>query len=167
MSGWTKREPVQNLVVLGDGPDNRRKVAGLLAGLERDRMYPEKENYRIVQQDGETIVLGGNVTLGRQISAADVGKFIKCAFTGWGKSANGRFKVIEVNVYEGDLSDAMKSWPRYAEVQASLRAAPAPKAQATRAGVGNTPTGRTDEPDFGDDEHLPPALADEDDDLPF
>lgn len=128
---WAKREAVTNLVVLGDGEDHKRRVGGLLIGVPHDRMYPEKVNYELVQKDGEVIILSGSASLGRQINEHDVGKFVKCEFTGWGKSANGKFKVIDVNVWEGEPTEDMKKWPRYAEFQAAVKqngkkAAPAP-----------------------------------------
>src|ERR1700737_4564135 len=95
---WEKREPVTNLDVLGDDEGNRKKVGGLLIGLPKDRMYPDKVNYEIVQKDGEVLVLAGSASLRNQIGEADIGHFIKCEFTGWGKSPNGKFKAIDVFV---------------------------------------------------------------------
>lgn len=146
---WTKREAVTNLVILGDADGCRRKIGGLLIGMPHDKGYPDKVNYEIVQKDGEVSVLSGSATLARQITAADIGKFLKCEFTGWGKSGNGKFKIIDVNVWEGEATDDMKTWPRYAETRTLGRAA----APATAS--------RTEPDDFGG------ALADEDDDLPF
>jgi hypothetical protein len=149
---WAKREAVTNLVILGDGPDTKKKVGGLLVGTPFDRMYPDKMNYVIVQRDGEEIVLSGSASLGRQLSDRDIGKFVKCEFTGWGKSANGKFKIIEVNVWEGEANADMKAWPRYAEFNGK-KPAPQPAAVAANDGA--------------PDEGLPAALEDEDDDLPF
>lgn len=113
---WQKREPVTNLVVLGDEEGNKKKVGGLLIGCPKDRMYPDKTNYELVQEDGEVAVLSGSASLRNQIGESDIGKFIKCEFTGWGKSANGKYKAIDVNIWEGEVTDArMKAWPRYAE----------------------------------------------------
>ena len=150
---WSKREAVTNLVILGDGDDNKRKIGGLLIGTPRDRMYPDKVNYEIVQKDGEVLILSGSASLGRQISDADVGKFIKCEFTGWGKSANGKFKIIDVNVWEGEPTPEMKAWPRYAEVHAPTQAQK--KAAAKQAAPAD---------EF---ESVAAALQDDDDDLPF
>lgn len=127
---WAKREAVTNLVILGDAEGNKKKVGGLLIGTPADRGYPEKVNYEIVQRDGEVIVLSGSASLARQINAADIGKFIKCEFTGWGKSPNGKFKAIDVNVWEGDLTDEMKKWPMYDDVHAATQAQ---KKAATKA----------------------------------
>lgn len=145
---WTKREAVSNLVVLGDEEGQRRKVGGLLVGTPKDKGY-DKLNYVLVQQDGEEITLSGSASLARQINEQDIGKFVKCEFTGWGKSPNGKFKAIDVNVWEGEPTDVMKSWPRFAEFHSKA----APKAMASTAPHG--------------DDDFPGALADEEDDLPF
>jgi hypothetical protein len=152
---WTKREAVTNLVILGDSPDNKKKVGGLLIGCPFDRMYPDKMNYLIVQQDGEELVLSGSASLGRQLSDRDVGKFVKCEFNGWGKSANGKFKVIDVNVWEDEPNDAMKKWPRFAEFNAKPNGKP-PIAKA----IPVTPVA-------DEFEDFPGANSDADDDLPF
>lgn len=145
---WAKREAVTNLVILGDGEGHKKKIGGLLIGTPRDSGYPDKVNYELVQQDGEVLTLSGSASLARQLNERDIGKFIKCEFAGWGKSANGKFKAIDVNVWEGEPNDQMKAWPRFAEF----------KDHATR----NTP--RSAPPS---DDDFPPPLADEDDDLPF
>lgn len=152
---WSKREAVTNLVILGDGDGNKRKVGGLLIGMPQDSGYPDKTNYEIVQQDGETILLSGSASLARQIHESDIGKFIKCEFTGWGKSPNGKFKAIDVNVWEGEPTAQMKAWPKYAEFQAA-------KAPAKQMAKATAPLGGAD--DF---EEVSGALEDEEDDLPF
>lgn len=157
---WAKREAVTNLVILGDGEDHKKKVGGLLIATPFDRMYPDKMNYVIVQSDGEEIVLSGSASLGRQLSDRDVGKFVKCEFAGWGKSANGKFKIIDVNVWEGEPNDAMRAWPRFAEFQTATIA------QKKAAANGKQPKAEpAKEPD--DFEDFPNALTEEDDDLPF
>ena len=150
--GWNKREPASNLVILGDDEGNVASVSGLLVAVTQDTMYPNRMNYELVQRSGDSLHLAGSASLGRQIGPHDVGKFVKCAFAGWGKSANGKFKQIEVNVWEGDPTEAMKSWPRYGEPhKPAAHATPAakhPKAEP-----------------FAD---IPVALADEEDSsLPF
>ncbi len=156
---WAKREAVTNLVMLGDGEGHRRTVGGLLIGTPRDSMYPDKTNYVIVQKDGEEIVLSGSASLGRQINDQDIGKFLKCEFTGWGHSPNGKFKMIDVNVWEGEPNDAMKKWPRYGEFTAPTQAQK--KAAAPVAAKAAAPA-QTD--DFGDFDN---RTAEESDDLPF
>lgn len=154
---WSKREAVTNLVILGDGPDNKKKVGGLLIATPFDRMYPDKMNYTIVQKDGEEIVLSGSASLGRQLSESDIGKFVKCEFNGWGKSANGKYKVIDVNVWEGDVTEDMKKWPRYGEFKAPTQA----EKRVAKAAPATAPTKGNEFEDF------PDALPYEDDDLPF
>lgn len=149
---WTKREAVTNLAVLGDEEGNKKKIGGLLIGCPRDRMYPDKTNYELVQKDGEVQVLSGSASLRNQIGEADVGKFIKCEFTGWGKSANGKYKAIDVFVFDGEPTADMKAWPRYSEfANGNGKKAPAAKAAAPS----------------DDFESLPGGTQDEEDDLPF
>lgn len=153
---WTKREAVTNLVILGDAEGNAKKIAGLLIGTPADKGYPDKVNYEIVKKDGEVVVLSGSASLARQINSADVGKFIKCEFTGWGKSPNGKFKAIDVNVWEGDVTPEMKAWPMYADFKVATQAekkAATPAKAAVTAG------------DDFDDFHG--GSSDADDDLPF
>lgn len=162
MSGWQKRESASNLVVLGDDKEQTRRTGGLLLAIEPDRRYPEKDNYRIITQKGEEILISGSANLARQISKGDLGKFVKLEFSGWERSPNGKYKVIDVSVFDGELSDVMKKWPRLAEVQASLRAAPAAK-----AGASTRPDKQPAQQQHDEFEDFPSALAEEDDDLPF
>jgi hypothetical protein len=46
-----------------------------------------------------------------------VGKFLKAEFMGWGNSRNGKFKEIDVLVWEDEPTEEMKNWPRWAEIQ--------------------------------------------------
>lgn len=154
---WGKREPVQNMVFLGDGEGDRKKVGGLLVDMQQNRLYPTKMDYSLVQADGEVIIVGGSASLGRQIGPDDVGKFIKAEFKGWGKSANGKFKEIEVNVWDGPPNDAMLAWPRFTEFSKG----PAKKPAAVRAAATDDDVGRPET-------SFPAALEDESDDgLPF
>lgn len=114
---WEKREPVSNLVVLGDDENNIKKTGGLLLAVVKDSKYQNRSNYQIVQKDGTVITLAGSASLNNQIHAEDVGKFLKAEFKGWGKSANGRFKEIEVLIWEGEPTDEMKNWPRFKDAQ--------------------------------------------------
>lgn len=153
---WGKREAVTNLVILGDASENRKKVGGLLIDCPFDRMYPDKMNYVLVQQNGEEIVLSGSASLGRQLTPDDIGKFVKCEFSGWGKSGNGKYKIIEVHVWEGEASDVMKKWPKYGTITA-----PKPERKTTKP-----PHSQPEPPD--EFEKFPGALAgDDEDDLPF
>lgn len=149
---WTKREAVTNLVILGDEEGHKKKVGGLLVGCPRDRTYPDKVNFELVQQDGEVLVLSGSASLARQLSEHDIGKFVKCEFTGWGRSGNGKFKVIEVNIWEGEPNEQMLGWPRFKEFYP-------PKSNGKPAAA----SAKSDD----DADSFPGALADEEDDLPF
>lgn len=113
--GWNKREPVSNLVILGDDEGNVKKVGGLLAAVTQDSMYPNRHNYELVQKNGDSINLAGSASLSRQIAPGDVGKFLKAEFIGWGKSANGKFKQIVVYLWDGEPNEEMRKWPRFAE----------------------------------------------------
>lgn len=156
---WAKREAVTNLVMLGDAEGHRKKVGGLLVGTPRDRMYPDKMNYELAQKDGEVLVLSGSANLSRQLNESDVGKFVKCEFTGWGRSANGKYKVIDVNVWDGEVTPDMKKWPLYAETHAKL-AAPAKTNGATKHAA-PAPS------EVDDDDFNTQTSPDADDDLPF
>jgi hypothetical protein len=156
---WGKREAVTNLVMLGDEEGHKKTVGGLLIGCPRDRMY-DKVNYQIVKQDGEEIILSGSSSLNRQINEGDIGKFIKCEFKGWGKSANGKFKDIEVNVWEGEPTEKMKAWPRYAEFATPTQT----QKKAAQNGAKAAVPAAAPADDFAD---FPPALEDDTDDLPF
>ncbi len=150
---WSKREAVSNMVFLGDDEGQKKKVGGLLIATPHDRMYPNKVNYELVQKDGEVVTLSGSASLSRQINEHDVGKFIKAEFTGWDKSANGKFRVIDVNVWEGEPTDDMKKWPRYAEF--------ATPTQAQKRNGASKPAPVEDD-DFGGS-----GPIEETDDLPF
>lgn len=147
---WEKREPVTNLVVLGDEEGNKKKAGGLLVGCPKDRMYPDKTNYELLQQDGEVQVLSGSASLRNQIGEADIGKFVKMEFTGWGKSPNGKYKAIEVFVFTGEPNDVMKAWPRFADFHGKNGKPPVAAKTAVET-----------------DETFPGALEEDDDDLPF
>ena len=151
---WEKREAVTNLVILGDEQGHKKKVGGLMIACQKDKAYPDKMNYVLVQQDGEEQVLSGSASLSRQLGEEDVGKFVKCEFTGWGRSGNGKFKIIDVNVWGGEPNDAMKAWPRFAEFHA-------PKTN------GKPPVESKVTVPAAEFEDFPGALADADDDLPF
>lgn len=123
---WQKREPVQNLVVLGDDEGQVKKIGGLLAGMRQDQRYPSRHNYELVKQDGESVWLAGSASLSNQLFPGDVGKFVKCEFKGWGRSANGKFKDIEVLIYDGEPTADMKKWPRFAELSGKRTEQPPP-----------------------------------------
>ena len=115
---WTKREVSSNLVIIGDAEGQVRKVGGLLAGITPDPRYPDNKRYELVQQDGTVKTLAGSASINSTVGVADVGKFLKCTFLGWEAGKNGRFKKIDVEVYEGEATADMKKWPRFAELHA-------------------------------------------------
>lgn len=158
-TGWTKREAVTNLVILGDEQGHKKKVAGLLIACPVDRTYPDKQNFILVQQDGEELVLSGSASLARQLNEQDIGKFVKCEFAGWGRSGNGKFKIIDVNVWEGEPNDVMKAWPRFAEFANGK-----PKPPVAGVAAVDTKNAKTANDGFED---FPGPPEDEDDDLPF
>lgn len=153
---WTKREAVTDLFILGDEDGQHRKVAGLIVAMPQDQGYKDKTNYRVATKNDGVVTVSGSATLARQLSEADIGRFVKMEFTGWGKSANGKYKVIDVNVYEGEPTPEMQKWPGYAEFVASRANGKA------KAGGGKAAAASSD--DF---EEASGALQDGDDDLPF
>ena len=110
-----------------------------------------------MQRNGDSVWLAGSASIGRQVFPADVGKFVKAAFKGWGTSANGKFKDIEVLIFDGEPTAEMKKWPRWAEVNAAPKAKKDAKPEAEAA---PPPT----DDDFSD---FPEAVDDEPSDLPF
>ena len=143
--GWTKREVSSNLVIIGDAEGQVRKVGGLLASITPDPRYPDNKRYELVQQDGTVKTLAGSASINSTVGVGDIGKFMKCTFLGWEPGKNGRFKNIQVDVYEGDPTPDMKKWPRFAELHGKAKAQVAPNG--------------------GEPEPEPPV--EEDDDLPF
>jgi len=113
---WKKREPTANLVVLGDDEGHVKKVAGLLASTRQDDRYPSRLQYELVQQSGESIWLAGSASIDNQMGPGDVGKFVKLQFLGWGSAARGKFKQIEVIVWDGPPTAKMSAWPRWVEL---------------------------------------------------
>ena len=153
--GWTKREPVSNLTMLGDAEGQIESCGGLLVEIHPDP-NPKFKNfiYELVQKNGESINLAGSASLTRQINETDIGHFIKCEFKGWGDSPNGKFKMCEVHVWNDEPTADMKKWPRYAELQPAPMAKSVSKAKAKPAAD-----------DFED--AVPKVVADDSDDLPF
>lgn len=146
---WTKRDPVTDLVILGDDEGSIHAIGGLLLDVTQDAQYPQRSNYRIAKKNGDTVTLAGSASLSRQIFPHDVGKFLKCHFLGWGKSANGKFKQIEVAIWDGEPTEDMKAWPKYRQASEPKSVAIAPNLAAETAD------------DFDD------AAPADDDDLPF
>jgi hypothetical protein len=144
--GWAKRESVnEDLVILGDAPKNKKKAFGLLASVKPDRTYKDNFNYELVQKDGTSVILAGSASINRMIAEEDIGKFVRAEFTGWGSSPNGKFKQIDVQVWEGEVTPEMRAWPRWAEFNNGAKKGTAPSSESD---------------DFA-------TALDEDDDLPF
>jgi hypothetical protein len=164
---WTKREAGGNLVTLGDGEGDVRKISGLLMGCPPDRTYTDRRNYHLVQKNGDTLVLAGSASLSRQLSEDDIGKFVKCQFTGWGRSANGKYKAIEVAVWDGDVTPEMRAWPHYVEAQtlrATVSAMTAAAKAQPQAPPAQAPPPRALPDEFEDFDRGP---AEDSDELPF
>ena len=136
---WETRTAQGNLVVLGDEEDQATKAGGLLASVTPDPQYEGNKRFELVQKDGESNIIAGCAAINRGINEGDVGKFVKLEFIGWGKSGRGKFKQIDVQVWDGEPTAKMKKWPRYDELNAKH------------------------EPKYEDF----PEAADEDSDLPF
>lgn len=141
--GWQKRDS-SNLIVIGDGEGQARKVGGLLASIAPDPRYPDNRRYELVQQDGTSKIVAGTTVVNNQIGIHDIGKFIKLSFEGWGSGGNGKFKNIDVQVFEGAPTDDMKKWPRFAELHGRKASVAAP--------LDETPTPLGEE---SDDDSLP------------
>jgi hypothetical protein len=144
--GWTKREVDKDLVILGDGEGNVTRVSGLLASVTPDQRYPDNKRFALVQKDGSVKSVAGSAAINGQLYPSDVGKFVKLTFDGWGHSGNGKFKKINVEVYEGEATPEMQAWPRFKELQWKAAAA----------------AGSKDEPPPPD-----PSSAPDESDLPF
>lgn len=147
--GWEKREvEAGNLVILGDEDQQVKRAAGLFVAIKANPV-PSYKNpvYELVQKSGDSILVAGSASTERQLFETDIGKFVKLEFLGWGKSNNGKFKMIEVHVWNDEPTEDMKKWPRYDEF--------ANKPVAVAAG---------DKNDFSQKSK---AQEPEDDDLPF
>lgn len=114
---WKKRERDTDLVILGDAEGHAQKTGGLLATIKPDPVYEKNKRYELVRQDGTSVEVAGCASINRSLSPNDVGKFVKMTFVGWGNSPNGKFKEIDVEVYEDEPTAEMKQWPRWAELQ--------------------------------------------------
>lgn len=146
---WKERN-MESAVGLGDdkAKGQRTKVGGLLAAV---RESDTGKIYTLIQKNGEELDVWGSVAIDNQVRHdADIGKFVKFEFVGWGTSKRGmKFKEIVVSVWDGEPTSEMRKWPRYEEIQQQVRAGDRPQ-------VDNGPP-HTDDDDPGEPE----------DDLPF
>jgi hypothetical protein len=133
--GWEERDSGK-LVILGDGKDQQKKVAGLLAAIKQDRTYPDNFRYELIQQDGTALDLAGTTTINSKIGKHDIGRFVKVEFIGWESGKRQRYKNFKVLIYTGAPTDEMKAWPRWKELNEQGGAA---KAQAAVPAPGVEP----------------------------
>lgn len=107
---WNKRQVAQNLVILGDDEGHVRRAHGLLADVTPDPQYPNNRRYLLIGQAGAEKIVAGSTSLNLQVGPGDVGKFVKFSFVGWERGKRGRFKAMEVEVYDGPATKAMLDW---------------------------------------------------------
>lgn len=113
---WTE---LQNSDAIGIGGDEgqRKTAGGLLVKIEYDQ--GKKKNsavYELIQSDASSLRVWGSAAIDRKLSVATVGKFIRLKFVGIEQTSDGTdFKQIRVEVYDGELTDKMKEWPRVEE----------------------------------------------------
>lgn len=149
---WEKREAVpSNLLILGDAAGQVKAASGVLVAIQRDRRYENNKNFTLVGKGGEERVVAGFTSLNGMLDASDVGKFVKIVFTGWGKGPNGKYKIVDVEVFSGTPTKEMMDWLG-AEGQRKV----GPIHETPRAGNGT-----------GLDAMPAPLQEPEDDDLPF
>ena len=147
--GWKKREITEG-VGIGAKDGQRKKAGGLLVEIRADIGENHSTVYELVQKNGETLQVWGSTTIDGKLNSSDIGKFVKMEYLGMVIGKSGRqYKDIDVSVWEAELNDAMKEWPRIGEFQG----------QDEKQGNGSEPTESFAE--------FPEALDEEDDDLPF
>ena len=86
------------ILVLGDGPDQIQHVEGALVSREPSSKFPNQFLYEFQTPDGEHLTVAGCGAVNARLSEADVGKYVKLDFVGWGKAPNGPFKNVRVLV---------------------------------------------------------------------
>ena len=113
--GWKKRENADT-VGIGEKEGQRKKAGGLLVEIKHDVGENHSTVYELVQQDGESLTVWGSTTIDGKLNRSDIGKFIKMEFLGIAVGNSGRkYKDIEVSVWDTELTDVMKEWPRVDE----------------------------------------------------
>jgi len=113
---WTELA-ASDAVGIGEKENQRTKAGGLLVRVEYDQ-GPKKNSaiYELVQSDGTSLRVWGSAAIDRKLSVINIGKFIRLEFKKMSKNKDGTdFKAIKVEVFEGDLTDKMKEWPRVEE----------------------------------------------------
>jgi len=149
--GWTRRDGASNLVVLGDGEGQVTKVQGLLANITPDPRFPDNKRFAVVQRDGTEVTVAGSAAINSAVGLQDVGKFLRLEFEGWQKGRNGQFKAIKVEVYDGEATDTMRQWPRWAELNSKE---PRKQSRAAKPALAEPPIADPD-PDEEEDDDLP------------
>ena len=113
--GWSKRE-IPDGVGIGQEEGQQKKAGGLLVQITRDVGENHSTVYELVQKDGDSLQVWGAATIDSKLNSSDIGKFVKLEFLGIAVGKSGRkYKDIEVSVWDEELTDAMKEWPRVEE----------------------------------------------------
>ena len=113
--GWSKRE-IPDGVGIGQEEGQQKKAGGLLVQITRDVGENHSTVYELVQNDGDSLQVWGSTTIDSKLNSSDIGKFVKLEFLGIAVGKSGRrYKDIEVSVWDEELTDAMKEWPRAEE----------------------------------------------------
>ena len=113
--GWKKREITEG-VGIGAKDGQRKKAGGLLVEIRADIGENHSTVYELVQKNGETLQVWGSTTIDGKLNSSDIGKFVKMEYLGMVIGKSGRqYKDIDVSVWEAELNDAMKEWPRIGE----------------------------------------------------
>ena len=154
---WKQRSMDQAVGIGDDKAKGQRiKVGGLLKAV---RETDTGRIYTLVQKDGDELDVWGSTAIDNQVRYdADIGKFMKFEFQGWGTSKRGmKFKEVAVYIWDGEPTSEMRKWPQYEEIQQHVRS-------GDRPSIDNGPPHTDDDapPDDSDDPGYPPE-----DDLPF
>ena len=112
---WTKRENA-DAIGIGEKDGQQKKAGGLLVEIRADVGENHSVVYDLVQKDGTSLQVWGSTTIDGKLNPSDIGKFVKMEFLGMAVGNSGRkYKDIEVSVWDAELTDAMKEWPRVEE----------------------------------------------------
>lgn len=160
--GFVKREVAENFISLGDGEGDAQQVGGILTRFVPNSHFSKpKTDYEFIDKAGATQLLSGSASLSRKIHAEDIGKFFKATFLGWKNSANGKYKDIDIAVWDGEPTEVMKAWPKFAQCYG--KSSPLPVTAVAAKFAQPTP------PPKDDFEDMPEPIRQGaiDDDLPF
>ncbi len=113
--GWKERESTDG-VGIGEEKGQRRKAGGLLVEIRYKVGKNKSTVYELIQQDGEGLQVWGSTTIDSKLNQSDIGKFVKLEYLGMAMGNSGRnYKDIRVSVWDADLTDTMREWPRVDE----------------------------------------------------